>query len=75
VERADLGEDEIRRRLATHYIPFDGLAVGGYDSQDADARSEAVRRDYEEFLFRRAELLLEPIASLCEGRRPAPVGL
>lgn len=74
VERADLGEGEIRRRLASHYVPFDELAVGRWDGiADAAERQEILRRDYDAFLFQRAEILLEPINALCDGREPAPI--
>jgi hypothetical protein len=71
VERANLGEDEIRRRLASHYIPYDALAVGNYgDIADPNARREKLKTDYERFLDDRAQLLLEPIATLCSGQVP-----
>jgi hypothetical protein len=71
VERANLGEDEIRRRLATHYIPYDALNVGNYaEITDPDARREKLKVDYERFLDERAQLLLKPIASLCSGQAP-----
>jgi hypothetical protein len=73
VESADLGEGEIRRRLATHYVPFEELAVGGYEGLGAHgSAAERVRRDYDIFLTRRAELLTPPIEALCGGRRPTP---
>lgn len=71
VERSTLGEDEIRRRLASHYVPYDNLAVGGYDAiADAEARRDKVRADYDAFLTARAELLLGPIRALCAGQQP-----
>jgi hypothetical protein len=70
VKRADLGEDEIRRRLETHFVPFDELSVGGYDAIGDEAeRAARVRSDYGQFLSRRAELLVEPIQALCSGHR------
>lgn len=71
VEGATLGEDEIRRRLASHYIPYDALAVGNYNElTDARSRREKVRADYDRFLDERAQLLLDPIAALCAGQIP-----
>ena len=40
VERAPLGEEQIRRRLSSHIIPFEGLNVGGY-SDIADKRRQS----------------------------------
>ena len=51
---ANLGEDEVRHRLASHLIPYDPLIAG----------------DYEAFLVARAELMLGHIRALCSGRRP-----
>jgi hypothetical protein len=77
VERANLGEDEIRRRLATHYIPHDALAVGNYaEIADPTVRMQKVRADYESFLDERARLLLDPITALCSGQiPPTPISL
>lgn len=74
-ERADLGADEIRKRLATHYVPYDELAVGDYDEiDDVASRARAVAEDYEQFLSRRAELLMPAIEALCAGIRPPSPG-
>ncbi len=74
VRRTDLGEAEIKRRLATHYVPFDELAVGGYEGVGEDATvNERVLADYNRFLTRRAELLVEPIEALCNGRHAPPI--
>lgn len=71
IQGAALGENEIKRRLATHYVPFDELAVGGYKKVGEDMTVNArVRSDYETFLTRRAEVLIEPMEALCDGRRP-----
>jgi len=50
-EASDLGETEIRRRLATHAIDYDMLSTG----------------DYEAFLTHRAEVMLKGIRSLTDG--------
>ena len=43
-----------------------------YDSiTDEAARSERVRLEYEQFLSKRAELLVPPIIALCNGDLPA----
>ena len=68
VERAPLGEDQIRRRLGSHAIPFDELNVGGYnDTTCEDARADRIRSDYERFLEVRAKMVHEVIVRLCEG--------
>jgi len=58
-DRADanaLGESEIRHRLATHAVSYDLLASD----------------DYERFLAGRADVLLNAITDLCEGRSWVP---
>lgn len=50
-EASTLGEDEIRRRLKTHFVDFDLLAAG----------------DYQRFLEARTETCDQAIKSLCEG--------
>ena len=75
-ERSTLGEDEIRARLTSHLIPYEALAAGGYDEmRDQAAAQTRVREDYERFLTARAELLLNPIRVLCEGRRWPEMGV
>jgi hypothetical protein len=69
-ERADnsaLGEDELRRRLKTHLIPYAEMAVG-YDGMSDSERRARVRNDYEAFLSSRAEILARAAQLVCEGR-------
>ena len=66
--RAILGEDEVRRRLQSHLVPYDQLAVGGYTNiLDAQERESRIARDYEEFLSQRALLIRPAITALCRG--------
>ena len=68
VARAPLGEDQIRRRLSSHIIPFERLNVGGYtDIPDEEARSARIRSDYERFIHARAEAIHRVIKILCCG--------
>lgn len=69
-ERADnnaLGEEELRRRLRTHLIPYKRLAVG-YDGMSDEERRARVKNDYEAFLSARAEILAKAARRACEGR-------
>jgi len=71
IDGADLGMEEIARRLATHYVPFGELNAGGYDKLgDPTRRGDQLRTDYEAFLRARADLLLPAISALCDGREP-----
>ena len=69
-ERADscaLGEDELKRRLKSHLIPFDQLAKGPFDASASDFK-ERVASDYESFLSARAALLAKAARLACDGR-------
>lgn len=62
-----LGQQEARQRLASHLIPYDELAVGGYVDLPDGTRAAKIKEDYEMFLRARAAMMLEPISTLCEG--------
>jgi hypothetical protein len=64
----ELGDQVVRARLASHLIPYDALAVGGYLAiADLEKRRNAIQADYQRFLEARTELLLTPVRTLCEG--------
>ena len=65
---AALGEDEVRRRLQSHLVPYDELAVGGYGAIiDTAARKSQINQDYETFLSQRASMMSVAIEALCRG--------
>ena len=65
---AMLGEDEVRRRLQSHLVPYDKLAVGGYGAiADTTARASKIAQDYEAFLSQRASMMRSAIEALCRG--------
>lgn len=69
-ERADnssLGEDELRRRLKTHLIPYEKLAVG-YNGLEDGERCSRIKSDYESFLVERAELIEKAALRVCKGK-------
>lgn len=69
-ERSDnsaLGQEELKRRLRTHLIPYPQLAVG-YDDMSDDERRVRVRNDYVVFLSARAEVLAKAGQLACEGK-------
>jgi hypothetical protein len=73
-ERADscsLGEEEMKRRLKTHLIPYDRLAVG-YDGMSDEERRCRVKTDYGAFLSARAEILARAAQLACEGKALDP---
>lgn len=70
-ERADnstLGEEELKRRLRTHLIPYDELNVGAYEGLDGDALKRHTQSDYQEFSQKRAQLLSKAAEVACDGQ-------
>ena len=66
VEKSSLGESQIRERLDSHLIPYDELNVGGFaELPNEEQRLAVLRAKYEEFLSRRAELVLGRMGQLC----------
>ena len=69
-ERADnctLGEEELKRRLRTHLIPYARLAVG-YNGISDDEQHGRIKNDYDAFLSARAEVLAKAAQRACEGK-------
>jgi hypothetical protein len=69
-ERADncaLGPEELKRRLRTHLIPYEQLAVGYSGMRDEERRTR-VRTDYDAFLKKRAEILVQAAQLACAGK-------
>lgn len=69
-ERADncsLGDEELKRRLRTHLIPYEPLAVG-YNGMSDDERHNRVKNDYEAFQLARAEVLAKAAQLAGDGR-------
>ncbi len=61
VELASLGEDEVRRRLESHLIPWDEFV---------SSSGEDVAESYRSFLEARSELVADYLNDLCHGREP-----
>ena len=57
VEKATLGEPEIKARLTSHLAPFEEVGAGNYQA----------------FLDARARLMRAAIMALCDGAEPTPV--
>ncbi len=69
-ERANnstMGQEELERRLRTHFIPFAALAKGPYLVSDVDFKKK-VTADYAAFCVKRAKLLEKAARLACDGR-------
>lgn len=62
-----LGEDDLKRRLRTHLIPYKPLSVGYEGLGDADRRRR-VTADYAAFLAARARVLVRAAEVAYDGR-------
>ena len=70
-ERADnstLGEDELKRRLRTHLIPYNELNVGTYIGLEGDQLKARTQEDYKKFAQVRAQLLAKAAELACHGK-------
>jgi len=68
-ERAEssfLGEEELKRRLQTHLVPFTELAVG-YDGLYGEEKYQKIRRDYKVFTYARASIFCKAAYMACNG--------
>ena len=60
INNSTLGEQEIRRRLESHLIPWDEFVI----------EKPEVSASYHQFLLARSELIVKALADLCHGREP-----
>ena len=68
-KKRDLNREVILDRLRSHAVPLDHLPQDSYAKiRDPDDRAEKIRVDYQAFLKARAELLVEAIEALCDGK-------
>ena len=66
---AVLGEEEVRRRLWSHLVPYDELSVGNWDDiRGSTARASQIDRDYKAFLLQRATMMREAVEVLAEEK-------
>lgn len=62
-----LGEDELKRRLKTHLIPYEQLAVG-YDGLSESERKERIATDFDTYLKARSVIMEKAAQLACEGK-------
>lgn len=64
-----ISEAIVRERLESHLIPIKELANGGYNGLSPNDKREKLKKDFEDFLRRRAELIIKAVKYLAEGRQ------
>jgi len=62
-------EEIVRERLQSHLIPIPELANGGYEGLAEVEKVDKLKVDFEEFLRRRADLVMTAARLLTEGRQ------
>jgi len=62
-------ESIVRERLQSHLIPIEELANGGYENLSKDQKVEKLKRDFDAFVRKRAELVIKAVRCLEEGRQ------
>lgn len=62
-------ESIVRERLQSHLIPIEELANGGYEKLSKDQKLEKLKRDFDAFIRKRAELVSKAVKYLAEGRQ------
>jgi len=60
-------EEEVKHRLASHLIPFNELKDGMYINYDSHQKAEKVKKDYINFIKKRASLIYKAIQGLVNG--------
>lgn len=68
INNCTLGESELYRRLKTHLIPYEKLAVG-YDNMSIEDIRERTRQDYYDFLSSRAEIISQATELISNGQK------
>ena len=58
-------------RLNSHLIPVNELANGGYEELDDLEKVEKVKKDFEAFLYARANLICKAMEKLVDGEHIA----
>jgi len=59
----------VRERLQSHLIPIEELANGGYEGLEEGQKVDKIMRDFEQFMRRRAELIIKAVNLLASGRQ------
>jgi hypothetical protein len=60
-------EDIVNQRLKSHVIPIQELSNGGYEYLSDEDKKVKIKKDFDQFLSKRAELIHKAARKLCEG--------
>ena len=62
-------EEIVQERLQSHLIPIAELANGGYENMSEEEKAEKLKIDFDDFIRKRAEVVMEAVKLLAEGRQ------
>ncbi|MEW6388301.1 MAG: DUF262 domain-containing protein [Thermodesulfobacteriota bacterium] len=61
-------EEIVNERLQSHLIPIKELSSGGYEDLSDEQKANKLKKDFEDFIHRRAELVMKTVKLLADGR-------
>lgn len=59
----------VKERLQSHLVPIPELANGGYEGLDEFTKKRKIKNDFEKFIMKRAELVINSVKLLAAGRQ------
>jgi len=59
----------VSERLQSHLIPICELANGGYEGLSEKQKTEKLKKDFDAFICRRAEIVMKAVKLLADGRQ------
>jgi len=62
-------EELVKERLQSHLIPVKELANGGYEELSEEEKATKLADDFDAFIQRRAELVIQAVRKLADGRQ------
>lgn len=65
----------VSERLQSHLVPIAELANGGYEGLGDEAKTEKLKKDFEAFIHKRAELVVKAVQLLVAGHQLSPAML
>lgn len=65
-------ETIVRERLQSHLIPVAELANGGYEGLSESDKVEKTKKDFDAFIRKRAELIINAVRQLADGHQLSP---
>jgi len=60
-------ETIVMQRLNSHLIPIEELKAGDYEELSGKVKAEKIKKDYEEFLTKRAKMISKAVGKLTQG--------